>query len=176
MTPQPAGRPREEHAADADGVLAALYRDHYLSLVRLSALLVRDVAGAEKVVQDSFVAMHARWRRLGDSDRALSYLRESVVNRSRLAPRPVVAQERSAPGPPPPGPTGERHRAIALLERSTVVAALRGLPRRQREALVLRYYGNLSETQVAAAMRISEAAVHGHTARAMTALHSVLQD
>jgi ATP-dependent Clp protease ATP-binding subunit ClpA len=56
---------------------------HYRSLVRLAALLVRDVATAEEVVQDSFIAMHTAWRRLPDNDKALSYLRQSVVNRSR---------------------------------------------------------------------------------------------
>ena len=68
---------------DADRAVTALYSTHYRSLVRLAALLVRDVATAEEVVQDSFVAMHGGWRRLRDSDKALSYLRQSVVNRSR---------------------------------------------------------------------------------------------
>jgi RNA polymerase sigma factor (sigma-70 family) len=106
------------------------------------------------------------------------------VNRSRLVPRPAAAAAgRRAAGPLPDLPSGEQgeqgehgeHGAIALLERSAVVAAVRTLPRRQREALVLRYYGNLSQSQVAAAMGTNEAAVRGHTARAMTALHGVLE-
>ncbi len=72
---------------DADGAVTALYSTHYRSLVRLAALLLRDVATAEEVVQDSFVAMHGSWRRLRDSDKALSYLRQSVVNRSRSVRR-----------------------------------------------------------------------------------------
>ena len=63
--------------------MTALYRTHYRSLVRLAVLLVRDIATAEDLVQDSFVAMHSAWPRLADSDLALSYLRQSVVNRSR---------------------------------------------------------------------------------------------
>ncbi len=74
---------------DADRAVTALYTTHYRSLVRLAALLVRDVATAEEVVQDSFVAMHGGWRRLRDSDKALSYLRQSVVNRSRSVLRPL---------------------------------------------------------------------------------------
>ncbi len=54
---------------------AALYSTHYRSLVRLAALLLRDVATAEEVVQDSFVAMHDGWRRVRDPEKALSYLR-----------------------------------------------------------------------------------------------------
>jgi RNA polymerase sigma-70 factor (sigma-E family) len=159
---------------DADLAVTAIYREHYRSLVRLAALLVRDVATAEEVVQDSFVAMHGGWRRLRDSDKALSYLRQSVVNRSRSVLRHRVVVDRNAPKPAPDMPSAE-HGAIALLERSAVVAALRTLPPRQREALVLRYYGDLSEAQIAFAMGISKGAVKSHTARAMIALRSVLE-
>jgi RNA polymerase sigma-70 factor (sigma-E family) len=159
---------------DADLAVTALYREHYRSLVRLAALLVRDIATAEEVVQDSFVAMSGGWRRLRDSDKALSYLRQSVVNRSRSVLRHRVVVDRNAPKPAPDMPSAE-HGAIALLERSAVVAALRTLPPRQREALVLRYYGDLSEAQIAAAMGISKGAVKSHTARAMIALRSVLE-
>jgi RNA polymerase sigma-70 factor (sigma-E family) len=175
MTPQSDERPGGRQDANVDRALTVLYREHYHALVRLAVLLVRDVATAEKLVQDSFVAMHGRWRRLGDSDRALSYLRESVVSRSRLVPRPRAAEVRRGPGSPPDPPSAE-HGPIALLERSSVMAAIRALPRRQQEALVLHHYGKLSPAQIAAAMGVSEGAVQGHTARAMTALRSVLQD
>jgi RNA polymerase sigma-70 factor (sigma-E family) len=159
---------------DADRAVTALYTAHYRSLVRLAALLVRDVATAEEVVQDSFVAMHGGWRRLRDSDKALSYLRQSVVNRSRSVLRHRVVVDRNAPKPPPDMPSAE-HGAMTLLERSAVVAALRTLPPRQREALVLRYYGDLSEAQIATAMGISKGAVKSHTARAMIAMRGVLE-
>ena len=159
---------------DADRAVTALYTAHYRSLVRLAALLVRDVATAEEVVQDSFVAMHGGWRRLRDSDKALSYLRQSVVNRSRSVLRHRVVVDRNAPKPPPDMPSAE-HGAMTLLERSAVVAALRTLPPRQREALVLRYYGDLSEAQIALAMGISKGAVKSHTARAMIAMRGVLE-
>ena len=159
---------------DADRAVTVLYAAHYRSLVRLAALLLRDVATAEEVVQDSFVAMHDGWRRLRDNDKALSYLRQSVVNRSRSVLRHRVVVDRNAPKPPPDMPSAEQG-AITLLERSAVVTALRTLPQRQREALVLRFYGDLSEAQIAAAMGISKGAVKSHTARAMTALRSVLE-
>jgi len=159
---------------DADRAVTVLYAAHYRSLVRLAALLLRDMATAEEVVQDSFVAMHDGWRRLRDNDKALSYLRQSVVNRSRSVLRHRVVVDRNAPKPPPDMPSAEQG-AITLLERSAVVTALRTLPPRQREALVLRFYGDLSEAQIAAAMGISKGAVKSHTARAMTALRSVLE-
>src|SRR5258706_5242062 len=159
---------------DADRAVTALYSTHYRSLVRLAALLVRDVATAEEVVQDSFVAMHGGWRRLRDSDKALSYLRQSVVNRSRSVLRHRVVVDRNAPKPAPDMPSAE-HGALALIERSSVVAALRSLPERQREVVVLRFYADLSEAQIAAAMGITRGAVKSHTSRAMAALRSVLE-
>ena len=159
---------------NADLAVTAIYSEHYRSLVRLAAFLVRDVGTAEEVVQDSFVAMHGGWRRLRDSEKALSYLRQSVVNRSRSVLRHRMVVDRNAPKPAPDMPSAE-HGAIALLERSAVVSALRSLPARQREALVLRYYGDLSEAQIASAMGISRGAVKSHTARAMTALRAVLE-
>jgi RNA polymerase sigma-70 factor (sigma-E family) len=176
-----AGRPVhmiETPAASADWEAAcaatALYTAHYRSLVRLAVLLVRDMATAEEVVQDSFVAMHAGWRRLRESDKALSYLRQCVVNRSRSVLRHRVVVDRIVPQPLPDMPSAEQG-AITLLERSAVVAALHGLPPRQREALVLRYYAELSEAEIASTMGISRGAVKSHTARAMAALRNVLE-
>ena len=159
---------------DADRAVTAIYSEHYRSLVRLAAFLVRDNATAEEVVQDSFVAMHGAWRRLRDPDRALSYLRQSVVNRSRSVLRHRIVVDKNTPKPPPDMPSAE-HGAIIQLERSAVVTALRALPERQREALVLRYYGDMSEAQIASVMGISRGAVKSHTARAMSALRSVLE-
>ncbi len=159
---------------DADRAVTAIYTSHYRSLVRLAMLLVRDAATAEEVVQDSFVAMHGAWRRLRDSEKALSYLRQSVVNRSRSVLRHRTVVDRNAPKPAPDMPSAEQG-AITLLERSAVVSALRTLPARQREALVLKYYADLSEAQIATTMGISKGAVKSHTARAMAALRVTLE-
>jgi RNA polymerase sigma-70 factor (sigma-E family) len=161
-------------AWDADQAVTALYGAHYRSLVRLAVLLVRDVATAEEVVQDAFVAMHEAWRRLRDPDKALSYLRQSVVNRSRSVLRHRAVIEKYAPKGLPDAPSAENG-AIVELERSAVVQALGRLPTRQREALVLRYYGDFSEAEIATTMGISRGAVKSHTARGMAALRSVLE-
>jgi RNA polymerase sigma-70 factor (sigma-E family) len=159
---------------DADRAVTELYSMHYLPLVRLAGLLIGDVAAAEEVVQDSFVVMHSRWRRLCDRDKALSCLRQSVVNRSRSVLRHRVVVDGNAPERPAGMPSAA-YGAIVLLECSAVVAALHALPPRQREALVLRYYGDMSEAQTASVMGISRARVKTHTAIAMSALRSILE-
>ena len=158
----------------ADRGVTDLYSLHYKALVRLATLLVRDTPTAEEVVQDAFVAMHDGWQRLRDAENALAYLRQAVVNRSRSVLRHRTVVDRNMQQAPPDMPSAE-HGAFILLERSAVVAALRGLPERQREAIVLRYYGDLSEAEIAAVMDISRGAVKSHTARAMASLRAALE-
>jgi DNA-directed RNA polymerase specialized sigma24 family protein len=136
--------------------VSALYEEHYASLVRLAALLVHDTAAAEVIVQDSFVAVAAAWRRRGRLDSALDFLRQSVVERSRSGRYRSAAANRSANGSAP------------------LLAALGALPARQREVLVMRYYANLSEEQAADAIGISRAAVRRHATRAGAALRTLL--
>jgi len=120
-------------------------------------------------VQDSFIAMHSAWRRLRDGDKALAYLRQSIMNRSRSVLRHRAVVDRNAPKAAPDMPSAEQG-ALSLLERSAVIAALRTLPPRQREALVLKYYADLSEAQIASTMGISRGAVKSHTARGTASL------
>jgi len=158
---------------DADRAVTALYDRHYSALVRLAAFLVRDIATAEEIVQDSFVAMHSAWRRLPDSDRALCWLRRSVLNRSRSVLRRRIAADRKTTGPAPDLPRGQQH-AMAAPEFPAVLPALRALPAQQREVLVMRYYADLSDAQIAEIIGISEGAVSRRAARATAALRAVL--
>ena len=159
---------------DADEAVTQLYAAQYRALVRLATLLLRDVGAAEEVVQDSFVAMHGSWRRLRDHDRALAYLRQAVVNRSRSALRHRTVEQRHAPAPMPDHASAE-HGALEALEREDLIRALHRLPRRQREVLVLRYYIDLSEAQIADAIGISRGAVKSHASRGMAALRLSLE-
>jgi RNA polymerase sigma-70 factor (sigma-E family) len=159
---------------NADRAVTELYSLYYGALVRLAVLLVRDLPTAEDVVQDSFVALHDGWQRLRDADCALAYLRHTVLNRSRSVLRHRAVVDKHLQNPPPDNPSAE-HGAPVRLEQSTVVAALRRLPGRQREAIVLRYYADFSEAEVAAAMGISRGAVKSHTARGMAALRAELE-
>jgi RNA polymerase sigma-70 factor (sigma-E family) len=165
---------RVDSGRDADEALVALYTAHYRSLVRMAALLLHDTPAAEDVVQDAFVAMHASWRRLRDPERALAYLRQAVVNRARSRLRHLKVVDRKAPAPMPDAASAE-YGAMRALERADVMAALRALPHRQREVLVLRYYSDLSEAQIAEAMGISTGAVKSHASRGVAALRRTLE-
>jgi RNA polymerase sigma-70 factor (sigma-E family) len=166
--------PTQRTEWSADLAVIELYAVHYSALVRLAVMLVRDTPTAEEVVQDAFIAMHDAWGRLRDTERALAYMRQAVVNRSRSVLRHRMVVERNQQKPPPDMPSAE-HGALSLLERSAVIAALRELPARQREAIVLRYYADLSEAEIAAAMKISRGAVKSHTSRGMAALRAALE-
>jgi RNA polymerase sigma-70 factor (sigma-E family) len=161
--------PRESAPLPPDAQVAGLFSRHYQPLVRLAALLVGDVPTAEDVVQDAFVAMYEGWERLNAAENALAYLRRSVVNRSRSVLRHRAASDKDLQKAPP-GMSGAGHGALISLERSAVAAALGGLPERQREAIMLRYYGDLSEAEITAVMDISRGAVTSHTARGMASL------
>ena len=164
---------------DADEAVTRLYAEHYRDLVRLAAVFVRDGETAEEVVQDAFVAMHGAWRRLRDNEAAHAYLRQSVVNRSRSALRRRRTADAYAHGPVHADPVrtvpSAEASALSALHHDEVMTALRALPRRQREVLVLRYYSDLSEAGIAETLRISRGAVKSHASRGIAALRSDLQ-
>ncbi|MFY1694301.1 SigE family RNA polymerase sigma factor [Solwaraspora sp. WMMD791] len=159
----------------ADEAVTALFAAHYRPLVRLATLLLREPGMAEEIVQDAYVALHSRWWRLRDADKAVGYLRVTVVNRCRSAirHRRVVQAHLAAARPGPDAPSAEAG-ALDQLRHDDVITALRALPPRQREAIVLRYYADLSEAQIADAMGVSRGAVKSHTARGIAALRTSL--
>jgi RNA polymerase sigma-70 factor (sigma-E family) len=157
---------------DADEAVSQLYAAHYARLVRLSFLLIHDHGRAEELVQDAFVALHGRWHRLRDPHRAIAYLRQAVVNRSRSELRHRAVVNRNPVQPPPPRESAE-DTAVAKSTREALLAALDRLPRRQREVLVLRYFLDLSEADIADALRVSRGSVKSHSSRGMAALRSV---
>ena len=154
---------------EADGAVTALYLTHAVGMIRLAVVLVGDWPTAEDVVQEAFGALYRRWEHLADPEKATSYVRSAVLNgcRSELRRR-IRAERRAAPEPVPPDPVSAE--VTDLLERCEMQAALRRLSARQREALVLRFYLELSEAETAASMRISRGAVKSTTSRALRAL------
>lgn len=154
--------------------LAELYVAHRLPLVRLALLLVDDLASAEDVVQDVFAALASRRSRLRDRSAALGYLRTAVVNRSRSALRRRRTARAYAP-PLEPGPEAPDSLAVLAEEHREVLSALRGLAPRQREVVVLRYWSNLSEAEIATTLGISRGTVKSTASRALSALESALQ-
>jgi RNA polymerase sigma-70 factor (sigma-E family) len=166
-------RPGDAVPATADEAVALLYVAHWGPLVRLAALLTRDASVAEEVVQDAFVALHRRWGSLDDPAAAHGYLRSSVVNGSRSALRHRGVEERYRQ-PGPPEPAGPEERAVQSDEDARVMAALRTLSRRQQEVLVLRYYADLSEHDIAATLGMTRGAVKSHAHRGIAALRAAL--
>lgn len=158
----------EEAAIDADTALEELYAGHYPGLVRLAVLLVRDQGLAEDLVQDSFVAVHRRWRAI-DQGNAPAYLRQTVVNRCRSALRHRSVADRHRPDPVPDAVAADES-VISGERRTAVLAALAKLPTRQREVVVLRHYLDLTEREIAATLNISPGSVKSHASRASTAL------
>jgi RNA polymerase sigma factor (sigma-70 family) len=129
------------------------------------------------VVQDAYCGLYRRWHHLKDRGRALPYLRSAVLNgcRSQLRAR---SRERRPPvdaaalAGTPPAEEG----ILLAEEHREVLTGLRGLPPRQREALVLRFYLGLAEPDIAAAMGISAGTVKSTTSRALAALGRQLRE
>ena len=160
-------------APPAPLTLEDLYRQHRMRFVRLAILLVDDPATAEDVVQEAFAGLHRHWGGLRDAAAALAYLRTAVVNGSRS----VLRRRKTARDYTPPHSVNARSaESLAMLtaEHQAVVGALSRLPDRQREVLVLRYYGGLSEAEIAEATGISKGTVKSTASRALDALQRVL--
>ncbi len=171
---------RQESADDA---LTELYATHWVPLVRLAYLLVRDSARAEDVVQDAFVASYPRLARLREDGTALAYLRRAVVNGCRTGFRHRAVENRylataSAAADLPGRGVGESAEASAVQHADdlALLEAVHALPARQREILVLRYYADLSELQIAQALGISSGSVKTHAHRAINTLRRVQGD
>ncbi len=179
-------RPREqastaaatvELSADRTEAVTELFQVHYPQLVRLARFLVDDPETAEDVVMDAFVALHRRWSAIRDPHDAYRYVRSCVLNgaRSQLRRRRVVRLHQAVTAVLRPGrqstPTWRRPARPA---NGDGVAAHPAEPARQ--VLVLRYFANLSESEIADALGISPGSVKTHAARGMSAMAHALGD
>lgn len=158
----------------ADEAVTELFTAHYAGMVRLATLLLHDQAVAEEVVQDAFVALHRKWRRLRDPHAAVGYLRTSVIHGTRSVQRRRAVAARH-PEDIRPDVASAEEGALRSVSSAAVVEAIRALPARQREAIVLRYYGGLAESEIAEAMQISNGAVKSHASRGLAALRKNLE-
>lgn len=159
----------------APKTLADLYAEHRMRLVRMAILLVDEPTTAEDVVQEAFAGLHRHWSGLRDEYAALGYLRTAVVNGSRS----VLRRRRTARAYVPPHAVNARSAesmAILSTEHQAVVEALRSLPPRQREVLVLRYYGGMSEAEIAESAGISRGAVKSTASRALATVAKTISD
>jgi RNA polymerase sigma-70 factor (sigma-E family) len=168
-----AGQVRDDSAA----AVTALYQTSALRMVRLAHVLIGDRATAEDIVQDAFSGLYRRWEYLTDQGKALSYVRSAVLNscRSVLRRRPRA----EVVGELPDASLVLASAEVAVLteeERRAVMAALRRLPSRQREVLVLRFYLDMSESEIAQEMGIAKSTVRSAQHRALAALGRMLRE
>lgn len=178
--PSSATRPGMTATPDAtpparqDVTIDDIYRSHRMSMVRLAILLVDDQASAEDVVQEAFAGLFRNWSGLRDNAAAIGYLRTAVVNGSRS----MLRRRRTARAYVPPHAGTERSaESLALLtaEHQAVVTALGDLAPRQREVLVLRYYGGLSEAEIAETTGLSKGTVKSTASRAVAKLGEIMK-
>jgi RNA polymerase sigma-70 factor (sigma-E family) len=159
---------------DKSEALAVLFTKHYGQLVRTASLLLGDIAAGEDVVQEAFIRVNGVIRR-GDMTVGLGYLQRTVVNLARSDLRRRVVALRHAPKPMPDA-AGADVAAMVLLQSADLIAALKTLPRRQREAVVLRYCDDQSEADTARLMGVSPGAVKAYASRGMATLRTQLEE
>jgi RNA polymerase sigma-70 factor (sigma-E family) len=172
--------PHEAGSRDARAGVTALYEAHALGLIRLAFVMLGDPAAAEDAVQEAFIGVYRHWDRLTDPANALPYARSAVLNRCRnaLRQRSRLARRESAEANLRADSVLASAEAMVLVteEQRQVYAAIRRLPRRQREAVVLRFYLDLSQEETARAMRVNVGTVKSATSRAITALGRMLRE
>ncbi|MGW7457862.1 SigE family RNA polymerase sigma factor [Streptomyces sp. NPDC054797] len=154
--------------------LTATYQAHYRSLLGLAALLLDDTASCEDVVQEAFIRVHSARSRVRDREKTLAYLRQTVVNLSRSALRRRILGLKLLSKPMPDMASAEEG-AYDQLERDDLIKAMRGLQRRQREVLVLRYFADMTEAQVAETLGVSLGSVKAYGSRGIAALRVAME-
>jgi RNA polymerase sigma-70 factor (sigma-E family) len=172
----PQGRPPAREA-EVISAVTALYEAHALGMIRLAHIMLGDRQSAEDVVQEAFCGLYRRWSHLSDQGSAVHYLRSAVLNHCRSVLRRRTTSQ--APREMTSHPGAERSAESAVLtreERDEIMRAVRRLPPRQREALVLRFYLDLSAEETATTMGISPSSVRSATHRALASLGRMLQE
>lgn len=158
--------------AGTAAVVSELFIAHHRRLVGLAALVVDDHQVAEDVVQDAFAGLYRRWRRLRDPNAAVAYLNRAVVNSSRDALRRRRQADKATLRLVPRAEEldSAEHDAVAHQEADRLWASVTRLPRRQRQVLVLRYYLDQSEAEIAETLGMSRGSVKTHASRGLAAL------
>lgn len=172
-----AGRAGAEVRAEPARAVTALYQAHAVGLIRLAVVMLGDRAAAEDVVQEAFCGLYRRWGQLADPANALSYVRSSTLNGCRSELRQRIRTERRDRQASAEAPIASPEQAALLgQEYQEVLHALRRLPDRQREALVLRFYLDLTEPEIANSMGVSPGTVKSTTSRGLAALARLLEE
>lgn len=160
---------------DADALVEFMFLQEGTSLVRLARFFCDDHNAAEDLVQEAFVRLHRSAGSIRDSERLPAFLRSIVINLARDHNRRglMSLRHRYAASPRPVQREPVDH-AIAGDETAAVLGAVRLLPERQRACLILRYYEELSISEVAETLHISKNSVKTHCRRGLATLESRL--
>lgn len=161
--------------AGRDAALTELFTAYHRQMVGFALLLVDDLATAEDVVQDAFLALHRRWFGIRDTQAAYEYLRTAVLNGSRSQLRRRRVRATARPAMAEPDVASAESAALNHAEYDAVVSHLAELPTRQRQVLVLRYYLDQSEAEIARTLSISRGSVKQHASRGLAALTARLE-
>lgn len=153
--------------------LPALFDEHYRSLVKLASFYLDDVGAAEEVVQDAFVKLVSGRYRVGAGKEG-AYLRSMVLNGARSALRKRRVRRAKQPPPPMPAPAAEEG-GVAAAERQRMLTELRKLPAKQAAVLMLRYYDDRSEREIADILGIAPGSVKSHAHRGLGKLRVALE-
>lgn len=156
-----------------EGVFAAFVSAHTRALLRTAYLLTGDGAAAEELVQDTLVRLYPKWDRVDGADVPLAYVRRSLangyLNRTRAARRELAVWDL-------PERPDFRDRAGQFDDRDQIWAGLRTLPERQRVALVLRYFEDLSDEAIAEALGCRIGTVRSLISRGLASLRERMAD
>lgn len=172
-----AGPHSDASADNSREVVDALFRRHYLAMLRLGVVMVGSREAAEDAVQEAFAALYRNWRSLRDAEDAERYLRSAVLNRCRSWVRRQATQKASRPLML----VREQHESPedTIVSRDGVgslVAVMRTLPRRQREVLACRLVLEMSIAETAQLLGISEGSVKTHAHRGLQTLHERIEE
>lgn len=151
-----------------------LYRELWWPMLRLATGLVGEASVAEDVVQDAFTAVYRRWDAIRDHQAAVSYLRTAVINSSRSALRRRIVARKHLHVVLEEADDAADNTVLRSAENDEVRTAMRTLPNRQREVLMLRFVAELSDAEIAAATGLSEGGVRSASSRGLAALRSTL--
>jgi RNA polymerase sigma-70 factor (sigma-E family) len=173
-----AGPQHGQPGGDAALGVTELYGAHAVSMIRIALIMLGDRAAAEDVVQDAFFGLYRRWSKLTDTANALTYVRSAVLNGCRDTLKRQARRERRDRAAARSWQTVGSAEAAALIgeDHRRILAGVRQLPDRQREALVCRFYLDMSEEETARAMGISRGTVKSATSRAVGALGRMLKE
>jgi RNA polymerase sigma-70 factor (sigma-E family) len=156
-----------------DDLVVRLFRDEAARLVRMARWFVDDQTAAEDLVQEAFIKLAANEHRIKDAERAAAYLRSIVMNLARDYNRRGLVSLRHRPPAILDEPSAEQQ-ATEREDVREVVLALRSLPVRQRDCVVLRYYLDLSVAEIAATLGLSANSVKTHLQRGLHRLSNDL--